>query len=393
MSVHAEKISAYVTSNRQRFVDFLHQLVLIESPSTVPATQELVFARLVEALQGIDYRVDLIPGHKTGGHLLARPRRRNTNGPAQMIVGHTDTVWPIGTLKRMPAIIDGHLMKGPGVFDMKAGLAQLILALEALHALQLEPAVTPIIFINSDEEIGSPESRPHIEEMARTMDRALVLEPALGAEGRLKTERKGVGFFDLLITGKPSHAGLAPEEGISAILELSHVIQKLFAMNDLPNGISVNVGTVEGGLRSNVIAPESRATIDLRVLRMEDGRRLESRILQLAPTIPGTTIEITGGLDRGPLERTPRNQQLWRRARELGQAIGLELGEATSGGASDGNFTSSFTATLDGLGAVGAGAHAFHEFIDIDSSLPRCALLALLLLEPPLQMAGKENMG
>jgi glutamate carboxypeptidase len=254
-----------------------------------------------------------------------------------------------------------------------------------LRALGLEPSVTPVVFINSDEEMGSRESKRHIRRLARVVNRAFVLEPSLGEEGKLKTARKGAGSFSITIQGKAAHAGLDPGGGASAILELSYVIQALHALNDLQRGTSVNVGVVEGGLRSNVVAPQSKALVDVRVLNWEEAHRIKEAILSLSPVTPGVRLHIEGGIGRPPMERTPRNRRLWETARELGTTIGVELEEGVAGGASDGNATSLFTATLDGLGAVGGGAHARHEFVFIDRMVERSALLALLLMEPSLR--------
>ena len=215
---------------------------------------------------------------------------------------------------------------------MKAGLAQLIFGLKALQALKLIPKVRPVVFINSDEEIGSRESTRHIKRLARRADRALILEPALGPEGALKTARKGVGKFSIRVKGKAPHAGLEPGAGASAILELSHVIQKLFAMNDASRGITVNVGMIDGGLRPNVVAPESTAIVDVRVLTRRDAEDIESRIRALTATTPGATLEIEGGIGRPPMERTEGNRILWEAARRVGQELGIVLSEDTAGG-------------------------------------------------------------
>lgn len=387
MSNHAEQILHQVRRMRNEFVAFVRELALLESPSLDPATQQPVQEMLEKELRACGFDVRSIPGRRTGGQLFARPQDQITRGDSQLVLGHTDTVWPAGTLQRMPVELEAGRLQGPGVFDMKAGLAQIVFALRTLHALQLTPTVTPLIFINSDEEIGSPESRPYIEEIAHSVSRALVLEPALGLSGKLKTARKGVGHFEIEVRGRAAHAGLEPERGVSAILELSYLVQKLFALNDAERGITVNVGTIDGGVRSNVIAPESKATVDVRVLASEDAEKIDRAIRSLQPTVDGASIEIRGGVDRGPMERTPRNQALWRAAQRLGKEIGLALEEGTSGGASDGNYTSYHTATLDGLGPVGDGAHAYHEFIEIEKTVDRCALLALLLLEPPIPVS------
>jgi len=265
---------------------------------------------------------------------------------------------------------------------MKSGLTMIIFALRVIQDLGLETAVTPLIFINSDEEIGSPESTPHIEQLAQQVSRAFIIEPALGLEGQLKTARKGVSNYEIVVNGRAAHAGLDPEKGISAILEMSYVIQQLFALNDLERGISVNVGTVQGGTRSNVIASSCTAVVDIRVPTLAEAERLDTAVRKLSTNLPGTTIQISGGISRPPLEPTAANQTLWQKAKKLGDQLGLHLQAGMAGGGSDGNTTSRFTATLDGLGPIGAGAHATHEHIYIDRWLERTALLTLLLLSP-----------
>lgn len=383
-SLNAQQILDHAQTLRDEMVAFLRSLVLAESPSTVPASQHHVLRLLEAALHANDFCTHIVPGKTTGGHLYARPRVRTRAQPVQLMLGHCDTVWPLGTLRDMPASINHNVMRGPGSYDMKGGLTLIMFTLRTLRDLGLAPVVTPVIFINSDEEIGSRESTPYIERLARCADRAFILEPALGHAGKLKTRRKGGGRFTVRITGKSAHAGLAPETGASAILELSHVIQQLHALNDPERGISVNVGMIEGGLRPNIVAPESQAVIDVRVRTQEDAAQVEQAILALEASTPGTEIAIEGCIGRLPMEATPRNQALWEVAREAGEALGIQLEEGLSGGFSDGNTTSLWTATLDGLGAVGDGAHAKHEFLYLDKLVERCALLTLLVMQPPL---------
>jgi glutamate carboxypeptidase len=275
-------------------------------------------------------------------------------------------------------------MYGPGIYDMKAGLVQTIFALEAVAARDFFPQVAPVILINSDEEIGSYESTPQIRRLAKIAERAFVMEPSLGPTGQLKTRRKGVGEFTVRIIGKASHAGLEPEKGVSAILELSFVVQKLFQLNNPQRGITVNVGTIDGGIRPNVVAPESQAVADVRVLHPEDVPWLEETILRLQPTTPGTQLIVEGQIARPPLEKTPGNQQLWQLAQQAASELGIPIEEGTAGGSSDGNLTSLYTPTLDGLGAVGDAAHAPGEFVYLERMVERAALLAWLLLAPPL---------
>ncbi|NOT58105.1 MAG: M20 family metallopeptidase [Deltaproteobacteria bacterium] len=381
----AHDLVAYLRDALPDMVALVQQFVTHESPSTVPESQQPVLQLLTETLQQCGYDVQRIPGRQTGGHVLARPHQRRRPQPMQLLLGHCDTVWPVGTLKDMPLELGEGILRGPGVYDMKAGLVQMLYALRALQTLHLEPTVTPVVFINSDEEIGSRESTPHIRRLARIADRAFVLEPSLGLDGKLKIARKGVGNFTVTVKGKAAHSGLNPEGGASAILELSYVIQQLFALNDPERGVTVNVGMIDGGLRPNVVAPESRALVDVRILTLEDAHRVEERIRRLQAMTPGVTLEITGRIGRPPMEPTPRNTALWEQARTLGRLLPLEVEGGVAGGASDGNTTSLFTATLDGLGAVGDGAHARHEFIQVPRMVERAAFLALLLLTPSVR--------
>lgn len=389
----ADRILEYLRERRDPMVAYLRELAEAESPSTDPAAQAPVFRLLTEPLEELGFEVRRLPGKKTGGQLYARPRERPEGAPGQLLLGHTDTVWARGTVGTMPVVEEGGRLRGPGVFDMKGGLAQMIFALRALGDLGLEPEVTPVIFLNSDEEIGSPESGGRVRTLARRVARAWVLEPALGPEGRLKTARRGTGRFRVRAVGRTAHTGLDPEKGRSAILELSHVIQALHAMTDRSQGVEVNVGQVRGGTRPNVVAGEAVAEVDVRVPTVDEGRRLEERIRALEPSTEGTSLEIRGAVDRPPMERTPGNRALWRAAKDAGRALGIELEEGTSGGASDGNVTSRYTATLDGLGAVGDGAHAHHEYVDVSQMPMRAALLASLLLLPSFTKEGEAGVG
>jgi glutamate carboxypeptidase len=377
-----KRVLSFLQEERQHMVELLERLVLAESPSDDPAAVAPLLALLAFELEQGGMFVRRLRGRVSAGLLYARPRRRNRLLPLQLLVGHCDTVWPVGTLRQMPVRAEGDVLHGPGVLDMKGGLAQMIYALRALKELNLHPPAECAVVINSDEEIGSPDSTRHIRRLARCAARAFILEPAFGRAGKLKTARKASGGFSITIKGRAAHAGINPEEGASAILEMSHQIQRLFALNDAARGISVNVGTIDGGLRSNVVAAEVRASVDVRVRTQQDAAEVEAAIRGLRPVDPQTTIEVDGGIDQAPMEPLPRNQALWRQARELGRQLGLELEQASVGGASDGNTTSLYTATLDGLGAVGDGAHAPHEQALIPQLVDRCALLVLLLLAP-----------
>ena len=364
-------------------VELLEALAAEESPSREPASQAGTFAMLEEAFRGLGYDVEALPGQDVGPHLLTYPANRPPAAGFQLILGHLDTVWPVGTLERMPIELREGRLHGPGVFDMKGGLVQAIFALRAIAALGLEPAVPVGALICADEEIGSPDSRLHSERLAIDAVRAFVVEPSFGPQGSLKTARKGVGRFELRIQGQASHAGIEPEKGVSAILELSHQIQRLFELNDLERGVTVNVGTIDGGLGANVIAPEAVARVEARVRDAADAERIESAIRSLHAVQAGVEIEVSGGFGRPPLERTPRNKKLWERAQRAAGRLGFELDEAAVGGASDGNLASRHTAVLDGIGAVGDGAHAPEEHVLVERMPERAALLAALLLDPP----------
>jgi glutamate carboxypeptidase len=378
-----KRIMAAAREEKEAMVSFLLDIASMESPSDVPESQRPVQDYLTRALEELGFRVRRIPGRETGGALLAIPKDRVKGRPAQLLLGHCDTVWPVGTLETMPLVREGDRLRGPGVFDMKAGLTQMVMALRILRKIGLEPEVTPVVLINSDEEIGSGESKRTIRLVSRRVVRAFIPEPGMGDEGVIKTVRKGWSQFVIRVTGKAAHAGLDPTGGASAILELSYLVQALHGMTDLERGITVNVGVISGGTRPNVIAPSARAEVDVRVLANADAVEVRERIKGLKTTVPGTSLHVEVGTAIPPLEKTAGNRVLWEASRSAGKDLGLALKEGVAGGGSDGNTTSQFTATLDGLGAVGDGAHAAHEFLYLDRQVERCALLARLLLLAP----------
>lgn len=380
-----KRILDYLDRNRKGMAELLERLVLCESPSGDRESLVRVLDVLSDAFGERGFRPRVLSGKESGGMLIAMPKGRPRHHPHQLLLGHCDTVWPLGTLETMPAKSEGGTFWGPGSYDMKAGLTQGLFAIEALAAAVAETLpVTPVFFINSDEEIGSHESTRAIIRFARSADRCFVLEPSLGPNGDLKTARKGVGSFSITVRGKAAHAGLDPGKGASAILELSLVIQKLFALNDAEKGITVNVGTIDGGLSANVVAPESKASVDVRVPTKEDAERIEKVIHAIRAETPGTEVFIEGSVRRPPMERTPGNQRLWQLARRGAAELGISIEQAAAGGGSDGNTTSQLAPTLDGLGAVGAGAHAANEHLVLDKMVERSALLARLLAFPPL---------
>ena len=385
----AKRVLAHVKTQEHVLIEFLKQLTEAESPSSHPELHGHARHAFMTMLADQGYVTREVGIRGGPRHVYARPPHRERNRLLQLVIGHYDTIWPIGTIAERPFAVDGNVVRGPGVFDMKGGLVQMVLALKALRELKLQPSLVPVLFVNADEEVGSRTSTRYIRQLAKIANRAYVLEPALGDDGDIKTERKGIGRFTITVFGKAAHAGLDPEGGASAILELSHVIQALFSMNDADKGITINVGTIDGGIQPNVVAPHSTAVVDVRVPTIADGKAIEQRIHSLEPETPGVRLRIEGRIGRPSMERTPRNDRLWKVTREAGAALGLELNYAKVGGGSDGNTTSQYTATIDGLGPVGHGAHAKHEFLYIDKTLERAALLAMLLLSPPLEEPRK----
>lgn len=309
-------------------------------------------------------------------HVLAR---WPGEGEPILMLAHYDTVYPSGTLAYQPVQIHDGKLFGPGVYDMKGGLLMACVAMQALRALERMPR-RPIWFLcTSDEEQGSPTSRPFIEALARESGTVLVLEPA-GRDRSLKTARKGVGLYEMMIQGRSAHAGVAPETGRSALVELAHQILWLQGLNNPDTGTTVTVGAASGGYAFNVVPAEARAFIDVRVSTLSDAEQIEQAMRARLPVLDGVSLEIVGGLNRPPMERTPAGMQLFEHTRRIAHEIGFDVQETMTGGASDGNFTAALgVPTLDGLGATGGGAHALDEHVDLESFVPRTALLARLL--------------
>lgn len=372
---------SWAQDNREALVEYLLKLVAIETPSDDPAAFGPFFELLAADFQALGLETTRREGTETGGWLELSS---GDGDEIQLILGHADTVWPHGTTDTRPPRQEDGVVIGPGSLDMKGGLTQLRFALAALDAQSLEPALPTVALISSDEEIGSPESRDRIIELAKRANRVIVLEPGEGTAGALKLARKSVGEFRIDIEGEAAHAGLEPRGGASAISELGRIIQRLDGMAEPEAGISVNVGTVDGGLRRNVIAPSASATIDVRAPTAETVERLERSMRTLAAETPGTSLTVSGSFTRPPMEPTDGNRQLWRRVRTIGERLGLNLDVTKSGGASDGNFASQHAPTIDGMGAVGDGAHHPDEYVEVDALVDRVALLAACLIDEPL---------
>jgi glutamate carboxypeptidase len=361
-------------------LDLLQKLVRAESPSDDKAAVDACVAIAAAHARGLGGRVTLHRQRDFGDLLEARfgPKSKTKAAGRTLLLGHLDTVWPLGTLKTMPCRLSKGRLWGPGTLDMKAGAAMAFTAIEMLtEAGMLQREI--VLLLTSDEEVGSPVSRPVIERLAKECEAVYVLEPAQGLA--YKTARKGTGHWRIDVIGVSAHAGVDFEKGASAILELASVIETVSGWTDLKRGITVNAGVMGGGTKSNVIAAQAWAEVDLRIVRKADGERMARKFAALKPADKRCTLTVQGGINRPPMERTRGTVQLYRQARTLAAQLGFALDEALSGGASDGNFTSALgIPTLDGMGAVGEGAHARHESILIEHLAPRTALLAGMLI-------------
>jgi glutamate carboxypeptidase len=352
-------------------VALLEEMVSMESPSYDKELTDSFVQFLAGKFQEIGGNVDIVPAAKVGNHL--RVKFSDASAHRVLLLGHTDTVWTAGEIAKRPFKIENGRATGPGVFDMKAGI---LLMWMAMRALKARPVT---ILLNSDEEIGSSSSRSLIESEASQCRAVLVLEPSLPG-GALKTARKGVGRFTVKAIGRAAHAGIDPGKGVNAVEEISRQILKLQRMTDSTRNTTVTVGVVQGGTRPNVVPAEAAAEIDVRIASIDEAGRIAAMIKALSPELPGARLEIRGGINRPPMERNTETDRLFGAAREIAAEFGLDLKEGSTGGASDGNFTSAIgIPTLDGLGAIGGGAHAIDEWIEIDSLPQRAALLAGLI--------------
>jgi glutamate carboxypeptidase len=374
----------YFSEHQDRMVETIRELVEIESPSDNKPAVDRIAAFLALKFEALGGHTHLYRSNDFGDSLQINfdaPSREATNRRPVLLLGHYDTVYPLGTLAGMPCKIENGRLRGPGVLDMKSGIALILHAVEALQAWhgQLPRPVT--VFLVSDEEVGSYSSRKVTEALAKESAGVLVLEPAAGLRGAVKTARKGVGEYTLRVKGVAAHAGLDPGKGHSAILELARQIAVLAKLNNLSQGISVNPGVIQGGTRTNVIAAEASVGIDVRIKSAKQAAGLHRKLRALKPFDKHCKLEMTGGINRLPMERTAGVAALYKKAQAIALQAGWKLEEAAVGGGSDGNFTAGMgVPTLDGMGGVGDGAHAVHEFIVI-SELPRRALLLAGMIE------------
>jgi len=372
---------AFAEAKQPAIVAFIRELSRCESPSDQPQAVNRFVNLLAGRLDGAA-SVKTLPGGRFGNHLRCEfklPGAKSEPGKI-LVLAHSDTVWPLGTLAQMPLREEHGRLWGPGVLDMKSGIAFFVYAILTLRMLEI-PVRRNILFqVNSDEEVGSETSRHFTEEAARQSAIALLLEPGTGLKGKLKTARKGVGDYTITVKGKASHAGVDFRAGASAVLELALQIPKIAAFTNLKQGITVNPGVIAGGTRTNVVAAEARVDVDIRIAKTNDAAALDKKFRSLRPFDKRCSIHVEGGMNRPPMERSPAIRSLFQKARSCAKELGVNLEESATGGGSDGNFTAALgVPTLDGLGGVGEGAHAANESILLDRIADRTALLAMLL--------------
>src|SRR5579883_1653969 len=370
----------YAKQSKEALISDIAALVQCESPSDSPADVNRCVDLLIEQSRDIA-APKIVKSAKFGNHLRldfklpGRPRKGRILG-----IGHSDTVWPLGTLRSMPYRRKKGRLWGPGVLDMKSGILFFVHAARILRELDVPVERKVSMLVVSEEEIGSKDSRALTESEARASDCVLVLEPGSNMTGELKTARKGIAGYRITVEGKAAHAGIDFANGANAIVELARQIERIAGFTDLGRGITVNLGTVSGGTRSNVVAAEARAAVDVRVARAKDAELIDRKMRSLKPFDKRCKVSVEGGLNRPPMERTKAIANLFEQAKQIGAEMGIELAESSTGGGSDGNFTAALgVPTLDGLGAVGEGAHAVNESILIDRIPDRVALLAGLL--------------
>ena len=371
----------YFRQQQATILDTIEQLVTLESPSDVKAAVDRLSTVLASRFGELGGKVKVHPAEKFGNHLQVDFLGKASSRKPILLLGHMDTVYPIGIISKMPFRMRKGRIFGPGVFDMKAGIALALHAIEAVLLWNGGKLPRPVtVLLVSDEEIGSPSSRAITEKLARQASAVLVLEPAAGRNGAVKTGRKGIGEYTLHVTGVAAHAGLDFEKGHSAVVELSRQILRLSEMVDPKRGTTINAGKISGGSRTNVVPSEASAVIDVRVSTKKDADKLHRELMSLRAFDPKCKIKVRGSMNRPPMERTAETVALYKKAREVSKKLGWELDEASVGGGSDGNFTSALgIPTLDGLGAVGEGAHAAHESIIVSELPKRAALLATLI--------------
>jgi glutamate carboxypeptidase len=371
----------FFVDRKDAITETVRQLVEIESPSDNKQAVDRLGALLAGRFEGLGGHSKFHRTQNFGDHLQVDFATVRSGKPV-LLLGHIDTVYPLGTLASMPCRVNDGKLSGPGALDMKSGIALMVHAIDGLRTWHSDALPRPVtVLLVSDEEVGSESSRRITESLARKSAAVLVLEPSYGMKGALKTARKGVGEYTIKVIGKAAHSGLDFDKGQSAILELAKQITAISKLVDMKRGLTLNVGLVSGGTRTNVVAAEAKASLDVRIARMKDAAGIDRQLRALKPFNRKCKLEITGGVNRPPMERTSGVAALYKQAAEIAKQLGWKLEEASVGGGSDGNFTTSLgIPTLDGLGGIGEGAHAVHESITI-SELPRRAALLASLIE------------
>jgi glutamate carboxypeptidase len=372
----------YATEKQAEIIEVIKEMAECESPSDSPAHVNRFVDLIVEKTKDIA-AAQMISSEWYGKHLRLEFKLPGRKKKGQILgLGHSDTVWPLGTLRTMPVREHEGRLWGPGVLDMKAGLAFFIYAIRALREMDVAVGRKVVLLIVSDEEVGSGTSRPVTEAEAKESDFVLVVEPGTGLTGKLKTARKAVGNYTVWVEGRASHAGVDFSNGASAILEGARQIERIARFTDLKRGITVNPGVISGGTRTNVVAAQARIEVDIRAMRLKDAEALDKKFRALRPVDKRCRLRVDGGLNRPPMERTRAVAKLFAEAKKMGAELGIDVEESSTGGGSDGNFTAALgVPTLDGLGAVGEGAHAVNESILLDRIADRVALLAMLVAE------------
>jgi glutamate carboxypeptidase len=381
MTVTMAAVLRETRRQEKEMVRLLGEFVRLESPSQDKAAVDRFARKVAGEWRRRGAKIRIVRSKRRGNHVRAEIWLGKGRPRGQILVlGHLDTVYPLGTISKSRFRVAGGRAWGPGAFDMKGGIVQALAAVDALRATRAQPSKRFVFLWTSDEEIGSETGRPLLEKEARQSAAVLVLEPAWGADGRLKTQRKGIGGVEIVVTGRSAHAGVDPEKGVNAVHELALQILRLMKMNDPKRGITVQTTVLSGGTVSNVIPERARAEVDIRFSRKEDAKALERVLGRLRPVFPGARVEVRGGMNRPPLERNRAVEKLFHLAQGLMREVGFPLGEASTGGGSDGNFTAALgVPTLDGLGAVGDGAHSPREYVVVCAMPERAALLAALL--------------
>lgn len=374
-------VLAYMETHRDQMLNDLKELVALESPSLEKAAVERVSRLLAQRFAAVGAQVDFLPLAERG-EIVRLQWGDGLEAGQCLVLGHLDTVFGLGEIAKNPLRVEGSRLYGPGTSDMKGGVVLFLWALRCMADLGLRPRRRVVGLLTSDEELGSKASRAQIEAEARRSAVALIVEPAMPPQGALKTWRKGGAQYQLRVIGRPAHAGADPTKGVSAVEELAHHVLALQRLTDMSLGTTVNVGVVSGGSRSNVVAAEATAQIDVRFMSMAEWQRIDGLIAGLSPVLPGARLEVTGGLSRPPMVRSEATARLFAQAQSLAAELGFSLTEAGSGGGSDGNFTAHLGCpTLDGLGVCGDGLHTYDEYAEIDSLPQRGALLVRLLQE------------